>query len=51
MKVALKGHKPINAIAKGVETELRIRKDQPDLADIVLESDVNRDVKWMLQFW
>ncbi len=48
--IALNGYTPESIDAKGVEAEITIRKDDPNLADLFIKSEKNQDIDWSISF-
>jgi len=50
MTLALNGYVPVKVEAPGVNSSIVIRKDDPNLADLWLETDKNGEWDWKISF-
>ena len=48
--IALNGYHPQGATAVGAEVNILLRKDNPDLADLIINSVENQDISWEIIF-
>ncbi|MCF7972921.1 MAG: hypothetical protein K9N55_03815 [Phycisphaerae bacterium] len=48
--IALNGCKPVKARADGARVTISVRRDNTDLADLVIESDANARINWSVTF-
>jgi len=48
--IALNGYSPLKARADGARSRITVRRDNPNLADLAIESDANARVNWRVTF-
>jgi len=48
--LALNNHRPLKVVVKGAEAEIKVRKENPNLADLVLLVTENQDLAWEVLF-
>ena len=48
--IALNGYKPVTVQADGARAIISARRDDPNLADLKIESDTNGRVQWAVTF-
>ena len=48
--IALNGHRPLKAQADGARAKISVRRDNPNLADLVIDHRANASIHWCVTF-